>query len=122
MKLNFLSFYGFQKNVLTFLQRSKIFIMASKIEGLPVALMEAMSCEKTVIAPSVDNIPTVLINNKTGYLLDKENTKNDISKILDCAYKNYLEGDFLMKNARNIIIEKYSYRYAIEKWHKILDL
>jgi len=114
-------FYGFQKNVLNFLQRSKIFIMASKVEGLPVALMEAMSCEKTVIAPSVDNIPTVLINNKTGYLLNKENTKNDISEVLDSAYKNYSEGDFLMKNARDIIVENYSYNSSILKWQVILN-
>ena len=117
---NNVTFYGFQKNVLTFLQRSKIFIMASKVEGLPVALMEAMSCEKMVIAPSVDNIPSVLINNETGYLLNEKISSIDVTDFLSIAYKDYFKNKLLMKNARNIIVDNYSYQYAIKKWSKIL--
>ena len=41
---NNIDFVGFQKNIHSFLIKSKIFVMASIMEGLPVSLMEAMSC------------------------------------------------------------------------------
>lgn len=117
---NNITFYGFQNNVKSFLLRSKIFIMASKVEGLPVALMEAMACEKLVIAPAVDNIPTVLIDNLTGLLLINSDQK-EINNTLLYAYSNYSSLDSLRKNARLKIEEEYSYSIAIKKWENIFN-
>ena len=92
--------------------------MFSTMEGLPVALMEAMSCQKLVIAPAVDNIPTVLIDKKTGYLLKK----NDFTKLKErmmYAYENYDKLGNLRENARKKIVDEYSYENAIKKWQKI---
>jgi len=110
-------FVGFQKDIVDWLNKSKIFIMASKIEGLPVALMEAMACSKVVIAPKIDNIPTAIKNNKTGFLFSEEN--DDLYHIMNYTYKNYDKFSFLRVNAREKIIKDHSYSIAINKWEKI---
>jgi len=43
-------------------------VMTSKSEGIPVALMEAMSHEKLVLAPDITGIPELVENEKTGFL------------------------------------------------------
>ncbi|HPD65061.1 MAG TPA: glycosyltransferase family 4 protein [Bacteroidia bacterium] len=112
-------FLGFQKDVIKYLMMSKIFVMASKIEGLPVALMEAMAVEKLVIAPLVDNIPSVL-NEETGipYRSDRIDELSD--KMLN-ALSNFDNLSELRKNARKIIIKEYSNQSAILKWKEILN-
>jgi len=111
-------FLGYQIDVKKYLLESKIFVMASKTEGLPVALMEAMACEKIVIAPNVDNIPSVL-NENTGFLI----TKNKISELtnkMQYAYESYHLLNSIKINARNKIVAEYSYNYAEQKWDSIL--
>lgn len=114
-------FLGFQKNVKQFHDKAKIFVMTSDMEGLPVALMEAMSCEKLVVAPSVDNIPTVLIDNETGFSFSKDDFSNFLDKLRN-AVVNFNSLENLRKNARKKIVDEYSYPVAVEKWKRILGI
>jgi len=51
-------------------QRSGLFVLSSRYEGLPLALMEAMSCGLCCIAMDCEQGPKELIENeKTGYLV-----------------------------------------------------
>lgn len=114
-----IQFFGFQHTVLPFLQKTKIFAMTSEMEGLPVALMEAMACEKLVIGPQVDNIPSVLIDGVTGFSFEKSDFEGFTSK-LSYAYRNYSKLEPLRKAARQTIVDNYSYNVAIKKWQRIL--
>jgi len=46
-----------------------IFVLPSKAEGMPWAVLEAMACAKPVIATAVGGIPEAVENGKTGILL-----------------------------------------------------
>lgn len=46
-----------------------IFVLPSKAEGMPWAVLEAMASAKPVVATSVGGIPEVVVNGKTGILL-----------------------------------------------------
>lgn len=113
-------FFGFQKDVSSLLLRSKIFILASQMEGLPVALMEAMSSGLLCIAPNVDNIPSVLRSGETGYLMP-DSKQITINKTLDLAYSDYQTSSILRDNARIEILNNYSYSYAINKWNELIN-
>ena len=90
------------------------------MEGLPVALMEAMASGLLCIAPAVDNIPTVLRTGETGYLMP-DSEQSTINKTLDEAFNNYSTNTILRDNARLEIFNNYSYSYAINKWNELIN-
>src|SRR5690606_27242580 len=64
-------FLGYRKDVLEILHNSEVFVLPSLIEGLPAVILEAMYCETPVIAYNVGGIGEVVIANKTGWLVKK---------------------------------------------------
>lgn len=109
---------GKSDRILDYLNKSKVFILLSENEGLPCALMEAMACELIVISNKVSDIPDVVVNNITGYLLKELNVETVAKAIYNALNDN---NSRLGENARNIIIDKYSYAYSQKKWKNILD-
>jgi teichuronic acid biosynthesis glycosyltransferase TuaC len=53
------------------LRACDIFVLPSDSEGLPCAMLEAMSSARPVVATRVGGIPEAMENGKTGYLVEK---------------------------------------------------
>jgi len=53
------------------LRAADAFVLASRSEGLPVALMEAAACELPVVAPRLHGIPEVVVDGETGLLFER---------------------------------------------------
>ena len=43
-------------------------VLTSHSEGIPLTLMEAMACERLVLAPGITGIPELVIDGETGFL------------------------------------------------------
>ena len=54
------------------------FILPSRYEGMPIALLEAMAAKLFCIASNVSGIPEVLRHEQNGFLFERENS-NDLS-------------------------------------------
>jgi glycosyltransferase involved in cell wall biosynthesis len=74
-------------NVLNFYKENyvNLFINLSESEGLPVSMMEAISYGIPIIACKVCGIPEIVINEKTGLLLDVNEDVGVISKKIEQA-------------------------------------
>ncbi|MDT0689825.1 glycosyltransferase [Salegentibacter sp. F188] len=59
-------FPGLQTEVKPYFEAMDIFMMSSSFEGLPIALLEAMSMECAVVATDAGGIKEVVINGETG--------------------------------------------------------
>ena len=59
---------GFQSDVVSYLRASRIFVMTSAAEGLPLALIEAMLCGLPVVAPAIGDIEDLVRHGENGYL------------------------------------------------------
>jgi len=59
---------GFVENIPQFMQSIDVFLLPSLWEGFGYVSIEAMICEKPVIAFNVASNPEIIVNNKTGYL------------------------------------------------------
>jgi glycosyltransferase involved in cell wall biosynthesis len=64
------------------LHETDIFILPSHYEGLPMAILEAMSAGKPIISTSVGGIPSVVKHNHNGWLIEPQKI-NQLDPILD---------------------------------------
>lgn len=62
-------FLGFREDVSALLSLMDIFVLPSLSEGLSIALLEAMTAGKPVIATSVGGNPEVVVDGETGFLV-----------------------------------------------------
>lgn len=63
---------GHRDDIADLLAASDIFTMPSLWEGLPVAMLEAMFCEKPVVASAVSGIPEAIASGTDGLLVPAE--------------------------------------------------
>ena len=64
-----MSFLGERNDVASLLPGLDVFAMASRYEGLPCAIVEAMAAARPVVATAVNAVPNVVISGETGLLV-----------------------------------------------------
>jgi colanic acid/amylovoran biosynthesis glycosyltransferase len=110
LEYNFLGFlrnkdiYNFYKN-----NNVDVFINVSESEGVPVSIMEAMSCHIPIIASNIGGVSDMIINNKNGILMSNNADLNEISNALTKIefFKNF--------NTRKNSYQLYLSRYNAKK-------
>lgn len=113
-------FAGFQQNTHEWLTRSHAFVMTSESEGLPCALMEAMSSGLVCLVPDINNMQDIVKHGETGYLY-KDQRITELAHYLQYILDHRSELDGLRAGAREMIIAEHSYQYAITMWEKLLE-
>lgn len=66
-------FIGFSDQVPALLKSSDIFVLPSRYEGMPNALLEAMSIGKASVATNVNGAPELVEDGISGFLVESEN-------------------------------------------------
>ena len=101
-------FMGNIKNAGAYIEYADIFFLPSNFEGLPITILEALSCGKPVIASKVGGIPEIL-DGTNGYALENDAPAmaNKIKEILENRAK-YIE---MCKAAKQM----YQYKFTIDK-------
>ncbi len=116
-------FHGSVDNVAPLLQKSDVFVLPSSVEGLPNALLEAMSCGLAVITTRVGGNAEIVKDGINGLLIEPDNPKqltNALMKIL--KEKETIEK--LGRNARKTIEDGFSIDHITtehEKFYKELS-
>jgi glycosyltransferase involved in cell wall biosynthesis len=64
-----MAFLGERSDVASLLPGFDIFAMASRYEGLPCAIVEAMAAARPVVATAVNSVPDIVISGETGLLV-----------------------------------------------------
>jgi glycosyltransferase involved in cell wall biosynthesis len=109
------NFLGNRSDVNILLQGFDCFVLPSRWEGLPLALIEAMACQLPVIASDVSGNSEVIEHGKTGLLFpsgDIETLKNAIKEM----YQNPLKAKELAFNARAMINQKFLLSKSMDQY------
>jgi glycosyltransferase involved in cell wall biosynthesis len=61
-------FLGWCENVEVWLYKARIFVLASKSEGMPIALLEAMACGLPAVAPGTGDIEDLVQDRQSGFI------------------------------------------------------
>lgn len=64
-----LEFLGSRPDAVDFIAAADVFVNPSDVEGLPVAVLEALSLGKPVVATAVGGVPSVVVDGETGRLV-----------------------------------------------------
>jgi len=95
-----------------------IITLSSFNEGTPVSLIEAQASGKPVVSTNVGGIENIIVEGKTGYLLDVDDEIGFFKKLLHLV--NHKEERLKMgKEGMTEIIEKYSYQRLVNDMKKL---
>ena len=110
----------YPKKVHDFLSEIDIFLLLSGLEGFGQSIVEAMLMKKPVIATNVGGIPEIVEDERTGFLVkrnDDEKIVQNIKKIL--SNQDLIEQ--ITNNALENVKEKYSWNTIAKNFVKILE-
>lgn len=105
------------------LNQSKVFMMASAFEGLPVAMIEAMSCGLPVVVPDVGDIRDVAVDGYNALLVKDRDAARYAEAFLALLtdsdlYKRLAEGAL---ETRNRFLDDYSLEKAKTIWAEVIS-
>ncbi|AQQ09293.1 GDP-mannose-dependent alpha-(1-6)-phosphatidylinositol monomannoside mannosyltransferase [Sedimentisphaera cyanobacteriorum] len=111
---------GWVKNKEKFFSEIDIFCMPSRKEGLPVALLEAMSFGKPCITTNLPGPSEAINKNGGGIIIEKENPE----KLADALEKIIINEDFaagLGQKARQTVRDEYSFEMQKKRLSDICE-
>lgn len=82
----------------------KVFVMTSRIEGLPTILLEALALGKPVVTPDVPGCSELLLNERNGFLYQLEN----IDELAEKTYQALVDETKCL-NGRNFVMENFNW-------------
>jgi glycosyltransferase involved in cell wall biosynthesis len=77
----FIKFIGFSNNIPALLKACDVFVLPSRYEGMPNALLEAMAMGKASVATNVNGASELVEDGTSGFLVDSENTGQIFAKL-----------------------------------------
>lgn len=104
---NNIIFLGKRDDVNDLLNKSKVFVLGSLMEGLPLTILEAMAVGLPIIATSVGGVVDI-VKKDNGVLVESGNVE-EMAK----AFITYLDDKKVKKDGE--ISEKYSKQYGIKE-------
>jgi glycosyltransferase involved in cell wall biosynthesis len=104
-----------QQDIAGFYNMSDAFILPTHTEGMPFALLEAMSSEMLVMASDVGDIGKLIVQEENGFLVKPKNVDEILTKLEWCI-NNQDEGKVLGRNARNTVIRNYNVEQMIDSY------
>lgn len=100
-------FKGYVENARSYLLAFDIFVLPSRSENLPYAILEAGVASRAVIASNVGGIPEIIQNENCGILVEKENV-SALSEALIKLANNQNFRETLGNNLHKVVTEQFS--------------
>jgi glycosyltransferase involved in cell wall biosynthesis len=115
-----------QSEVSRFLRTANCYVQPSvitstgKMEGIPVALMEAMMSRVPVVATSISGVPELVRPGETGWLVPPENVRA-LADALAEIYYNPAEAERRADLGRHWVMEEFEISSNVQKLASLFD-
>lgn len=109
-------FAGFRDDIPQLLSASDLFVLPSYSEGLPVSVLEAMSCGLPVVATDVGGMREIIKDGNNGILVPSQNPSL-LSKAIELCRENKSLSEAIGIAGRNYVIEKFSMKCMLDRYH-----
>ncbi len=105
---------GVQKEVIPYLSIMDIYLSTSEFEGLPIAMLEAMSCEVPVVATRAGGIGEIIQHGKQGYLSEIDEYEDLVEHCLTLL-ENEDQRMSMASAARQRVVDEFSMKRMVEE-------
>lgn len=106
--------------IVKFHNKLDIAVYLSSVESFGVSILESSACEVPVVASNIGGLREVVVNNKTGFLVnrnDKEKTYNCLKELIQSPELRSTLG----KNGREFVRENYNWNSSLDNMIKIYN-
>lgn len=110
-------FLGLRHDVSAWMSAADLYVMSSAWEGIPLVLLEAMSCELAVVATDCGGIKEML--NGFGHLVPPQNPNALANAIVSALSLDSSERNSITTMARKYVESKFSLQSIANKWLSI---
>lgn len=114
-------FLGFQPDLRAWMQAADAFVLSSRWEGLPVALLQAAACSLPVIATNVPGTPEAMVDGATGWLVSAGNPDALASALARMFHLAAPERQALGLNGRRFVAGNFHLETILDRWEALYD-
>ena len=111
---------GYREDVERILQAMDVFVFPSLQEALGTAIIEAMAMEKAVVASRVGGIPEIVVDGKTGFLVNPEDVRGIAEKVL-FLFRHRALAESMGKAGRKVVEEHFDTRKMVGRIEKLYE-
>ena len=114
------TFTGSVERVYEYLQCADVFVLPSRTEALPLALIEAMACELPAIATNVGGIPDVISDGVNGVMIGRDRQDElveAVGRLVDSTRLRHRLGE----RGRETVVSKFSLDKVTVQYTDLLD-
>jgi glycosyltransferase involved in cell wall biosynthesis len=113
-------FAGTRADIPEMLGLMDVFMLTSQSEANPVSILEAMACEKPVVAPRVGSVPETVLDGQTGYLIPPGDAEQTAQRTL-ALLRNSQQAAALGRNGREQIIARWSIESMVRGYEELIE-
>lgn len=114
----YILFPGLQTDVVPWLSAMDVFMMSSEFEGLPVALLEAMSMECVAVCTDAGGIKEVIRDRQDGFMVPLDQWQQ-LGDALEYLYLHPEERHRYAKAARQRVLETFSLKAMVQQLESV---
>ncbi len=97
-----------------------LYVLASRTEAMGRVLLEAMACEKPIIASRVDGVPSIIKDGYNGLLFESENVEDLAEKMRIILRDNHF-AETLAKNGFDYVSKNLSEKHYLTHFCKMIN-
>lgn len=110
---------GRRSDIPELLEAMDLFVLPSRREGFPIAVLEAMACGKPVVATDVGGVSEIISNGEDGIIVPPENSNALADAILKLAADNELRDTIAAKGYQKVV-SQFSEQAMMNKYLNLL--
>jgi glycosyltransferase involved in cell wall biosynthesis len=112
-------FLGFDPNILRWMQAADGFVLSSRWEGLPMALLEAAACALPAVATDVPGTREVVVDGDTGLLAPQGRAASLAGAMSWMMNASAEERKAMGVRARQRVIDHFGLECALNRWEAL---